>query len=198
MSVFFERRDCWIFDMDGTLTISIHDFDGIKRILGLPIDRPILEALNDLPAAQAAKLHQQLDALELDIAHRATAQVGARELLTKLRARGARIGILTRNSKPNAQATLSACGLAEFFPAKVILSRHCCPPKPSPDGIWQLLSGWSASPDRSVMVGDYVFDLEAGRRAGSATVYLDPTGEFPWQDRADLPITTLAEITAML
>ena len=48
------------------------------------------------------------------------------------------------------------------------------------------------------MVGDYVFDLEAGRRAGSATVYLAPTGEFPLQDLADLPITTLAEITAML
>ena len=174
------------------------DFDGIKRILGLPIERPILEALNELPAAQAAQLHQQLDALELEIAHQATAQFGARELLTKLRSRGAQIGILTRNSKPNAQATLAACGLAEFFPAELILSRHCCPPKPSPDGIWQLLSGWSASPDRAVMVGDYVFDLEAGRRAGSATVYLDPTGEFPWQDRADLSITTLAEITAML
>jgi HAD superfamily hydrolase (TIGR01509 family) len=198
MSVSFDRRDCWIFDMDGTLTISIHDFDGIKRILGLPIDRPILEALNDLPADQAAQLHQQLDALELDIAHQATAQVGARELLTKLRSRGDRIGILTRNSKPNAQATLSACGLAEFFPAALILSRHCCPPKPNPDGIWQLLSGWKASPDRSVMVGDYLFDLEAGRRAGSATVYLDPTGEFPWQEHADLPITTLAEITTML
>jgi HAD superfamily hydrolase (TIGR01509 family) len=198
MSVFFEQRDCWIFDMDGTLTVSIHDFDGIKRILGLPIDRPILEALNELPVERAAQLHQQLDALELDIAHRATAQVGARELLTKLRSRGDRIGILTRNSKPNAQATLAACGLAEFFPAESILSRHCCPPKPSPEGIWHLLSGWSASPDRSVMVGDYLFDLEAGRRAGSATIYLDPTGEFPWQDRADLPITTLAEITAML
>ena len=48
------------------------------------------------------------------------------------------------------------------------------------------------------MVGDYVFDLEAGRRAGSATVYLDPTGEFLWQDLADLPIMTLTEITAML
>jgi hypothetical protein len=82
--------------MDGTLTVSIHDFDGIKRILGLPIDslsgrlrqRPSLEALNELPAAQASQLHQQLDALELDIAHRATAQVGARELLTKLQSRG--------------------------------------------------------------------------------------------------------------
>jgi HAD superfamily hydrolase (TIGR01509 family) len=198
MSVSLDRRDCWIFDMDGTLTISIHDFDGIKRILGLPLDRPILEALNDLPATQAAELYKKLDALELDLAHQATAQVGARELLTKLRSRDARIGILTRNSKPNAQATLAACGLAEFFPAESILSRHCCPPKPSPDGIWQLLSGWRSSPDQSVMVGDYIFDLEAGRRAGSATVYLDPTGEFPWQDHADLPITTLAEITAML
>jgi phosphoserine phosphatase len=37
MSVSFDRRDCWIFDMDGTLTVSIHDFDSIKRILGLPI-----------------------------------------------------------------------------------------------------------------------------------------------------------------
>ncbi len=192
--------------MDGTLTLSIHDFDGIKRILGLPIDRPILEALNDLPAAQAAELHQQLDALELDIAYRATAQAGARELLTKLRppwwrasrSRGDQIAILTRNSKPNAQATLAACGLAEFFPAELILSRHCCAPKPSPDGILRLLSGWNAQPDRSVIVGDYVFDLEAGRRAGSATVYLDPTGKFPWQEHADLPITHLAEITAML
>jgi phosphoglycolate phosphatase-like HAD superfamily hydrolase len=48
------------------------------------------------------------------------------------------------------------------------------------------------------MVGDYVFDLEARRRAGSATVYLDPTGEFPWQDHADLQITNLSELTAML
>jgi HAD superfamily hydrolase (TIGR01509 family) len=198
MSVSFDRRDCWIFDMDGTLTLNIHDFDGIKRILGLPIDQPILEALNQLPAAEAAELHQQLDLLELEIAHQATAQVGARELLTKLRSRGDRIGILTRNSKSNAEATLAACGLAEFFPAELILSRHCCPPKPSPEGILQLLSGWNAAADRSVMVGDYVFDLEAGRRAGSATIYLDPTGEFPWQDHADLPITALAEITEML
>ena len=184
--------------MDGTLTLSIHDFDGIRRTLGLPIDQPILEALDRLPADQAAELHRQLDALELEIAHQATAQTGARELLTQLQSQGAQIGILTRNSKPNALATLAACGLAEFFPSTAILSRHCCPPKPSPDGIWQLLSGWNASPERSVMVGDYVFDLEAGRRAGSATVYLDPTGVFPWQAHADLPITNLAEITALL
>ena len=114
------------------------DYRAFALASALP-NRPILEALNALPTAQAAQLHQQLDALELDIAHQATAQVGARELLTKLRSRRDRIGILTRNSKPNAQATLAACGLTEFFPTESILSRHCCPPKPSPEGIWQLL-----------------------------------------------------------
>jgi HAD superfamily hydrolase (TIGR01509 family) len=194
----FDQRDCWIFDMDGTLTLSIHDFDGIKRTLGLPIDQPILEALDQLPAAESARRHQQLDALELEIAHQATAQEGAHELLEKLRSTGCKLGILTRNGKENAHATLAACKLEQFFAPELILSRNCCPPKPSPDGILRLLADWQARPERSVMVGDYVFDLEAGRRAGSATIYLDPTGEFPWKAQADLPVTALTEITAML
>jgi HAD superfamily hydrolase (TIGR01509 family) len=193
-----KQRDCWIFDMDGTLTLSIHDFERIKRDLGLPPGQPILEELAKLPSEVADPLYQRLEALELDIAHQSTAQDGAYELLSELRSRDYKIGILTRNSKPNANATLAACGLAEFFPDELILSRDCCPPKPSPDGILQLLAQWDALPPRSVMVGDYVFDLEAGKRAGSATVYLDPTGEFAWKAQADLAVTTLAMITEMI
>ena len=32
-------RDCWIFDMDGTLTVSAHDFEAIRLELGLPPTR---------------------------------------------------------------------------------------------------------------------------------------------------------------
>lgn len=193
-----KQRDCWIFDMDGTLTLSIHDFEGIKRELGLPPGQPILEELAKLPPTIADPLYQRLEELELAIAHQSVAQDGAYELLSELRSRDYKMGILTRNSKNNAKATLAACGLAEFFPDELILSRDCCPPKPSPDGILQLLSEWDAPPERSVMVGDYVFDLEAGRRAGSRTVYIDPTGEFAWQARADVAITSLGEIAAQL
>jgi HAD superfamily hydrolase (TIGR01509 family) len=193
-----QHRDCWIFDMDGTLTLSIHDFEAIKQALGLPPGVPILEEIAKLPAAEASQCHQQLEILELEVARRAMPQDGAHELLSALQSRHYKLGILTRNSKNNAYETLAACGLADFFVPELILSRHCCAPKPSPDGILQLLTAWDATPDRAVMVGDYHFDLEAGRRAGSRTVYIDPTGEFEWKAQADVAVTHLAQVTALL
>ncbi|MBE9033114.1 HAD family hydrolase [filamentous cyanobacterium LEGE 11480] len=184
--------------MDGTLTFSIHDFDGIKRELGLPMDQPILEALDQIPEPRASALHRQLDAIELEVARQSTQQAGAYELLSTLKSRGHQLGILTRNSKENAFETLAACDLADFFAPDLVLSRNCCAPKPSPDGINQLLNQWNGTPERSVMVGDYLFDLTAGRSAGSATVYIDPTGEFEWQAHADVSVTTLAQVTQML
>ena len=44
------------------------------------------------------------------------------------------------------------------------------------------------------MVGDYLFDLQAGRRAGTATIYLDTTGQFTFRDEADLCVKSLHEI----
>jgi phosphoglycolate phosphatase-like HAD superfamily hydrolase len=44
------------------------------------------------------------------------------------------------------------------------------------------------------MVGDYLFDLQAGRAAGTATIYLDPTGRFPYAEHADLRARSLKEL----
>jgi HAD superfamily hydrolase (TIGR01509 family) len=191
-------RDCWIFDMDGTLTLSIHDFEAMKQELGLPAGQPILEELAKLPIDIAQPIHQKLAAIELDIARQSKPQAGAYELLDQLRSRNYYIGILTRNSKDNAHETLAACGLAEFFTPDRILSRDCCAPKPSPEGILKLLAHWDALPQRSVMVGDYIFDIEAGKRAGSKTIYIDPAGHFEWKAQADLSIQALSEITHVL
>jgi HAD superfamily hydrolase (TIGR01509 family) len=185
-------RDCWIFDMDGTLTIANHDFEAIRAELDLPSGQPILEALAQLPAAEAQPRWAKLDEIELEIAQTTQSQPGAGELLERLRSlHGNRIGILTRNSKSIAHQTLAACGLLEFFEPEAILSRDCCAPKPKPDGILQLLQRWDATPDRGVMVGDYVFDLLAGRNAGTATVHLDVTGSFAWSAHADCCVTEL-------
>ena len=40
-------RPFWVFDLDGTLTEPILDFPAIKRALGLPIDRGILEEIQN-------------------------------------------------------------------------------------------------------------------------------------------------------
>ncbi|MEL6490811.1 MAG: HAD family hydrolase [Cyanobacteria bacterium J06621_3] len=188
------ERTAWIFDMDGTLTESLHDFPAISRSLGLPPNEPILEALDRLAPADLAQKQKQLTDIEIEIAHQATPQPGAPELLTTLKAQGRRIGILTRNTKAIAHITLTACNLDHFFHPEDILGRSCCPPKPQPSGILQLLCQWSLTPTDAVMTGDHKFDLLTAHNANTAAVYLDPTGNFPWKDQADYSVKSLSEL----
>jgi len=191
-------RDHWVFDLDGTLTIAVHDFDAIRAELSLPPGLPILESLAALPAHEAEARRRRLDTIELEIAGAARAAAGAADLLDELSRQGARVGILTRNSHRNALATLAACGLASFFAADAIVDRDAAAPKPDPGGMLLLLARWQVPAARAVMVGDYLFDLQAGRGAGAATVYVDPSGTFPWGAHADLAVRGLGELRALL
>lgn len=188
----------WLFDMDGTLTIAMHDFDAMRDELGLPVGVPILEALAQLPASVAREKHQQLDDMELDMASAARPQPGAVDLLQSLSEKGARLGIVTRNGKTIAERTLEACGLDGFFTTNTVISRDCCVAKPDPAGVNLMLERWSANANDTVMVGDYRFDLEAGRGAGVTTVHLDVEGVFPWPELTDFSVSTLNELTVQL
>ena len=188
------KRTCWVFDMDGTLTLGIHDFEAIRAALELPVGTAILESLRQLPPEVAAVKHKRLRDIELDLARQATAQPGAHKLLELLLAQGKQVGILTRNGKDIAHETLEACGLMDFFEPTLVLSRDCHLPKPEPDGILALLDTWEALPTDAVMVGDYKFDLMAGQRAGTATVYIDTAGEFMWSEYADYGVRSLTAV----
>lgn len=192
------QRNHWIFDMDGTLTISAHDFEYMRRELGLASKTPILEALNAMPHEQAAPLWKSLNRMEFRFASQASIMHGALDLLEKLYQRGVQLAILTRNTLPVVEHTLEACGIAHFFPREHIFDRDACEPKPSPDGINQLLELWQADPGDTVMVGDYLFDLQAGRKAGVTTIHLDPQGEFAWPDVADICIRDFTEIEGII
>jgi len=184
--------------MDGTLTVAIHDFDAIRAELRLEPEKPILEQLALLPEADARERFARLDALELELARAARAAAGAERLLESLAARGALVGILTRNSHANALETLGACGLARFFAPPAVLGREAAAPKPDPEGIRKLLSAWGAAPHQAVMVGDYRYDLLAGRAAGIATVYVDPEREFPFAELADVSVHSLEALAELL
>jgi len=188
----------WIFDMDGTLTVPAHDFDAIRRELGLSLGKPILEQLAELPEARAKALFERLDEIEVEIAQRAEPQRGSLELLARLRAKGAGLGILTRNSRATALETLRICGFSEFFDPRYLMSREMCALKPSGDGVRKLLDLWGASPDDSVMVGDYLFDIQAGREAGVETVFVDNLGREEYARQADRSVKTIEELLALL
>lgn len=193
-----KHREGWIFDLDGTLTVAAHDFEAIRRELGLEPGKPILEQLARLERGDAAARHARLDEIEWRIAGEARPAPGALALLQVLSSGGMRLGIVTRNSHRNALRTLQTCGLEAFFKPCCVVGREAATPKPDPDGVHRLLAHWSLAPDRAVVVGDYRFDLLAGRAAGTATAHVDPTGEFAWPEHADVQVRGLDALRATL
>jgi HAD superfamily hydrolase (TIGR01509 family) len=191
-----DLSDCqhWVFDLDGTLTVAVHDFDAIRAELDLPADRPILEEVARLPDGERARVRERLDRIELDLARAARPALGLSALLDGLAQRGARTGILTRNSAANAWITLQAIGAADHFDRADILGRDEAPPKPEPAGLELLLERWAVCPERVVMVGDYHFDLAAGRAAGVRTAHVDVAGVFSWPELTDVRATRLDQL----
>jgi 8-oxo-dGTP diphosphatase len=106
--------------------------------------------------------------------------------------------VLTRNTRENALRTLDLIGLAGYFEKDDVLGRDESCPKPDPSGIHHLALRWDADPAAMVMVGDYLYDLQAGRAAGAMTVHVDTTRGFRWPDLADIGVGTLAELALCL
>lgn len=175
----------WVFDMDGTLTLAVHDFPAIKRALDIPQEDDILHHLAALPSDEAASKRAWLLDHERELAHAATPAPGARELLHMLRERGCRLGVLTRNAHELALVTLQAVGMGDCFASDDILGRDEAPPKPDPGGLLHLADKWSIEPSELVMVGDFRFDLECAKAAGARGVLVN-LPENPWPELTDL------------
>ncbi|WP_313201698.1 HAD family hydrolase [Pseudomonas sp.] len=187
----------WVFDMDGTLTVAVHDFAAIRVALDIPAEHDILTHLAALPAAEAAAKHAWLLEHERDLAIASTAATGAVELVRELAERGCRLGILTRNARELAHVTLEAIGLADCFQVEHILGRDEAEPKPSPDGLLKIAGSWGVAPGELVMVGDYRFDLDCGRAAGARTVLVN-LPDNPWPELVDWHAADCRALQVML
>ncbi|MDD2854151.1 MAG: HAD-IA family hydrolase [Desulfuromonadaceae bacterium] len=194
----FENRRYWIFDLDGTLTLPIHDFAYIRRELDIPETYDILEHLGSLEPPESARRHTLLDDIERRLAENAVAAHGLSDLLELLSEFDFHLGILMRNSREIAMMTLDVIGARSYFNDTYVLGRDDAPPKPDPSGIHYLLDQWGADSGQVVMVGDYLFDLQAGRNAGTATVHVGRPDAKRWPDVTDLAVENLADLAEML
>ena len=185
----------WVFDMDGTLTVAVHDFQRIKRDLAIPPDDDILTHLAALPAEEAAAKHAWLLAHERALAGAAQPAPGAVALIRALHAAGCRLGILTRNARELAEVTLQAIGVRDVFAREDIIGRDEAEPKPSPAGLRYFVERWQVDPAQVVMVGDYRFDLECGRAAGTRTVLVN-TPDNPWPGMACWHLADCGQVLA--
>ncbi len=189
-----KRKKFWVFDMDGTLTNALHDFPAIKRELGLPLDLDILTGLSQLDEKSQLQKREKLNQIEKEIAENATPSPGVLRILEVLKQNQIQVGILTRNNDQNTFGTLKTAGLLHYFDKTLIFTRDRVQPKPHPEGLFELQKIWNCQPSEMLMIGDYIYDLEVGKAAGTETVYIDPSGQFIYKEHATYCITQMDQI----
>lgn len=182
-----------IFDLDGTLTKPCLDFDTIRAEVG--VTGPILEAMERMEEPRRSEVKAALLRHERRAAQAAVLHEGAREVLASCVQRGYRVAILTRNSRASAECVMDKFDLS----VDALRTRDDGAIKPSPEPVLSICRELGADPAKSWMVGDYLFDIQSGRAAGTRTVLMLGDRERPdFADQADFVIARLPELLSLL
>lgn len=178
-----------VFDLDGTLVLSHHAFDKMRREVvrlaeahgvmpgKLSITQTI-PALMELAAGELersgapegtryrfeAEVNHRIDEIELEALPTTVARPGAKDLLAALRAKGHRVGVLTRSSATFADLALKKTGLRSLI-GLLRTRSDSGPVKPDPEALLLVLRELEVPVDRAVYVGDHLLDAECAHRA---------------------------------
>ena len=187
-----------IFDVDGTLidsnaahaetwarALTEHGFPRdatqIRPLIGMGSDKllPMLGLEEGSPQGQViTQRKKELFARQLP---RLQPTHGARALVTYLLDRHKKLVIATSAGDDEMDALLQQAGVGDLIPKRTS-SDDADRSKPDPDIVLAALNRTGSSPDRTVMIGDTPYDVEAARRAGVRAIALRSGGH--WSDAA--------------
>ena len=181
-----------IFDLDGTLTEPVLDFDKIRNEMGLaPESRDILAAMETMDPVRQKQAWSILTRHEHHAAQNSQLNDGVAELLSELRRRKMPIGLLTRNTREN---TLYVARRHQLY-FDAIVARQDGPAKPDAYGVLELCRQFNSTPAETVVVGDFLHDLLSARNAGAIAVLIKthPKAE-DYKAHADYSISHMSEL----
>jgi phosphoglycolate phosphatase len=178
-----------IFDFDGTLAVLNIDFSSMReRIFDLMRcygvqeetiqEKYLLEIIDEVyqilwktnPTHAEdfyQKAHDILHEVEMKAAERGKLIPGTEATLKSLKQRGIKIGIITRNCEDAVRKVFP--NLNDF--CDVFVSRNSVKKvKPHPDHLIFAMELLKTSGEESMMVGDHIIDIQAGKGVGMKTI----------------------------
>lgn len=162
-----------LFDFDGTLTLpGAIDFPAIREEIECPSDVAILEYINLQSSRKQSILTEILEGHEAEAARLSIPNKGAEACLSMLRMHRVPIGIITRNSLKSVMSALQQFNCLGCHDFHAVITREAAPPKPSPEGVFRAAEDMGCSPEELMVVGDFRFDVIAGKKAGAGTILL--------------------------
>ena len=111
--------------------------------------------------------HDILHEVEMKAAAMGRLIPGAEGTLRRLREKGIKVGIITRNCEDAVRKVFP--GIDDF--CDVFVSRNSVKKvKPHPDHLTHVMKSLKISGEEGIMVGDHMIDIQAGKRVGMKTV----------------------------
>ena len=117
----------------------------------------------------------------------------AERCINRLSDAGCRLGIVSNSYVREISGILERLKIDGMFLSVVGRDRVAFP-KPDPEPVMLCLSEMDASPERSVMVGDSINDVLAGKGAGLFSVLINRYGENILCDECDMFISSMDEL----
>ncbi|MFI5207080.1 MAG: HAD-IA family hydrolase [Gemmatimonadales bacterium] len=179
------RYSTILFDFDGTLvdsieliiesyrhTMRVHRGDAMSDSLwleglGTPL-RVQFRSFTDDPAEVEAMIATYREWNLANHDRMVRAYPGALETVKQLKAKGARMGIVTSKNLGGLNRGLALCGFDGLFES-LITSDMIEASKPDPAPVHAALAQLHARPAEALMVGDSPHDVASGRNAGTST-----------------------------
>jgi phosphoglycolate phosphatase len=205
-----------IFDFDGTLAVLNIDFSSMRervfdlmRRSGIREDavqeKYLLEIIDEVyqnlweknPSGAETfyqESHDILHEVEMKAAEKGKLIPGAAGTLTRLREKGIKVGIITRNCEDAVRKVFP--DINDF--CDVFVSRNSVKKvKPHPDHLTRVMKSLKISGKEAAMVGDHMIDIQAGKRVGMKTIGV-LTGRTKKEEferaGADCVLTSVSEI----
>jgi HAD superfamily hydrolase (TIGR01549 family) len=178
---------CVIFDLDNTLVDSDLDFARIKEEIGAT--EPILEYRASASEAEKRRVDMILERHEDAAATTCGLRDGAADLMAFLKTRNVRTALLTRNSRRSVDIVLRR----HSFRFDCIVSRDDSVPKPSPEPVLLICRTLEIPPGDTVVIGDFLYDIQAGQAAGCLTMLIDGPNRQRFTAEPDYEVASLKE-----
>ena len=175
------KYDTVLFDFDGTVVDTTdavlkawqHTYDVYRpggydeeeclSTFGEQLDMSMHRHFPDIPTQQVVDTYRNWQRERLgELAHEIP---GVFDALSSIKTTGVKMGLVTSRHKDTADVLFDMFDVRQYFDV-IIMSEDTEHHKPDPEPIDKALSMLGSEPERSVYIGDAVFDLQTSHNAG--------------------------------
>lgn len=209
-----KRFDLIVFDWDGTILDSTgaivrsikaacrdlclpEPADAMARqVIGLGLADALRIAVPDLPEDSVSEIIARYRYHYLSCDQDLCLFEGVPSLMGELHAGGYSLAVATGKSRRGLERAFEHSGLGSFFHASRCADE--CFSKPHPQMLMELMEELEVEPDRTVMIGDTVHDLQMARNAGVSALAVS-YGAHPKESLLSIePDACFADVAEML